>query len=51
MSRLVEANRGVRVLEKLRQSERSRWRHAFDREIENFAGEAFLHRLKSKKVR
>jgi flagellar export protein FliJ len=49
MSRLVEANRAVRLLEKLRHTEQDRWRRAFDREIETFAGEAFLHRLQSRK--
>ncbi len=49
MKRLVEANRGVRLLEKLRHTERDRWSRAFDREFEAFAGEAFLHRLQSRK--
>ena len=49
MKRLVEANRAVRLLEKLRHTEQDRWRRAFDREIETFAGEAFLHRLQSRK--
>jgi hypothetical protein len=49
MNRLVEANRDVRVLEKLRHTERNRWHRALDREIDAFAGEAFLHRLQSNK--
>ena len=49
MKRLIEANRGVRLLEKLRHSEQDRWRLAFGRELEAFAGEAFLHRLQSRK--
>jgi hypothetical protein len=49
MKQLIEANRGVRLLEKLRHSEQDRWRLAFGRELEAFAGEAFLHRLQSRK--
>ncbi len=49
MKRLIEANRGVRLLEKLRHTEQDRWRLAFGRELEAFAGEAFLHRLQSRK--
>jgi hypothetical protein len=49
MGRLIEANRGVRLLEKLRDTQQIRWRRAFDRETETFAGEAFLHRLQSRK--
>ena len=49
MNRLVEANRKLRLLEKLKTNEQGRWRRAFDREIEAFAGEAFLHRLQSRK--
>ncbi len=51
MARVVEANRGVRLLEKLRQTERDRWRRAVDGEAEAFAGEAFLNRLQSKNGR
>jgi flagellar export protein FliJ len=49
MKRLMEANRALRLLEKLRHTEQDRWRLAFGRDLEAFAGEAFLHRLQSRK--
>lgn len=42
--RVVEACRRVRLLEKLRLRKLDEWRVAWNREIENFAGEAFLAR-------
>jgi len=42
---LVEANRKMRLLEKLRDGEKWRWQAAFDRELETFAGECSLFRL------
>lgn len=42
--RVVEARRRVRLLEKLRLRKLDEWRVAWNREIENFAGEAFLAR-------
>jgi len=39
---LVDANRKVRLLENLKLTARTRWDAAVDRELEAFAGEAFL---------
>ena len=41
---LVEANRKVRLLEKLKQSERTHWNTELDRELDKFSSEAFLAR-------
>ncbi len=41
---LVEANRKVRLLENLKQSERTHWNAELDRELDKFSGEAFLVR-------
>jgi capsule polysaccharide export protein KpsE/RkpR len=51
MKLLVEANRKHLLLENLRQTEQARWQSAFTRELEAFAGEAFLGRLQSKSGR
>lgn len=45
--RMVEAQRRVRLLEKLRSRRMEEWRVANDREMENFASEAFLARWRS----
>ncbi|MDE3196455.1 MAG: hypothetical protein KGN84_08935 [Acidobacteriota bacterium] len=42
MRALVEANRRVKLLENLRQSALDRWNEELARELEAFAGEAFL---------
>jgi hypothetical protein len=49
MHGLVEANRGARLLENLKESGEGAWRRQFDRELSAFADEAFLSRLQSKK--
>ena len=41
---LVEANRKVRLLENLKQSDRTYWNAELDRELDQFSGEAFLVR-------
>jgi flagellar export protein FliJ len=41
---LAEANRKVRLLENLKQSERTHWNAELDRELDKFSGEAFLVR-------
>jgi capsule polysaccharide export protein KpsE/RkpR len=41
---LVEANRKVRLLENLKQSERNHWNAELDRELDKSSGEAFLIR-------
>jgi len=51
MELLLEANRKRRLLENLRQTEHGRWRVESNRELEAFAGEAFLGRLQSKNGR
>lgn len=43
-ARVVEAHRRVRLLEKLRHRQLEQWHIARNRELENFAGEAFLAR-------
>jgi hypothetical protein len=40
--RLLEAERNVRLLEKLKESRYSEWKHAFDQEIELGAEESWL---------
>jgi flagellar export protein FliJ len=45
--RVIEADRRVRLLEKLRHRRLDEWRAAWDRELENFAGEAFLARWRA----
>jgi len=44
----VEAQRRARLLEKLRGRRLEEWRMAGDREMENFAGEAFLARWRKR---
>ena len=46
-ARVVEAHRRVRLLEKLRHRKLEQWSTAWDRELENFAGEAFLARWRA----
>jgi hypothetical protein len=45
---LVEANRKVRLLEKLRENTAQQWNADMQRELEAFASDAFLGRLQSK---
>ena len=47
LKRVVEANRKLHLLEKLKSAERTRWRSEFDHELGQFADEAFLGRLQS----
>jgi flagellar export protein FliJ len=49
--RIVEAQRRARLLEKLRGRRLEEWRIAGEREMENFAGEAFLARWKPPRSR
>lgn len=44
MERLLEANRNLHLVEKLRTAEQARWHREFDRELGQFADEAFLGR-------
>lgn len=46
-AKVIEAHRRIRLLEKLRQRKIEQWRAAWDRELENFAGEAFLARWRT----
>jgi len=46
-ARVREAHRRVRLLEKLRHRKLEEWRVAWNRELENFAGEAFLARWRA----
>ena len=46
-ARVMEAHRRVRLLEKLRHRKLEEWRVAWNREIENFASEAFLARWRA----
>ena len=48
---LVEANRKVRLLENLKQSERTHWNAELDRELDQFSGEAFLVRYNRESIR
>lgn len=45
MERVVEANRKLHLIEKLRNAEQGRWQRAFDRDLGQFADEAFLARF------
>jgi hypothetical protein len=47
MNRLIEANQKVRLLENLKHTAQTRWRHDFDHELAVFADEAFLSRRQS----
>jgi RNase P protein component len=49
MKILVEANRKHLLLENLQTTEQARWKVAFTRELESFAGEAFLRHVTIKK--
>jgi len=49
--RIIEAQRRARLLEKLRSRRLEEWRVAGEREMENFAGEAFLARWKPPRSR
>lgn len=44
MSRLIEANRKVKLIENLKQRAHSAWTRGFEREMAAFADEAFLNR-------
>jgi flagellar export protein FliJ len=44
--RVVESHRQCRLLEKLKETRRAEWQRDFDRELEAFAGEAYLSRWK-----
>jgi len=46
-ARVMEAHRRVRLLEKLRHRKLEEWRIAWNRELENFAGESFLARWRA----
>jgi len=48
-TRIVEAQRRARLLEKLRGRRLEEWRIAGEREMENFAGEAFLARWRPRR--
>lgn len=48
MNRLIEANQRLRLLENFKHASQGRWRKEFDRELADFADEAFLCRLQSK---
>jgi len=47
-ARVIAAHRRVRLLEKLRQRQLDEWRTGWNRETENFAGEAFLARWRAR---
>ena len=47
-TQLVEAERSVRMLEKLESKARAEWQSALQREMEEFASEAFLARWKQR---
>jgi hypothetical protein len=44
LSRIIEAQRKVRLLEKLRERRSQEWHALWDREVENFASESYLAR-------
>jgi len=46
-ARVVDAHRRVRLLEKLRHRKLEQWSAAWNRELESFAGEAFLARWRA----
>jgi flagellar export protein FliJ len=46
---MLEANRKLHLIENLKETARTDWQSEFTRELETFAGEAFLGRLQSKK--
>jgi hypothetical protein len=47
MNRLIETDRKLRVLDNFKHASQERWRKEFDRNLADFADEAFLCRLKS----
>lgn len=49
--RVVEAHRRLRLLEKLKEHRLEEWRAAEERDIENFASEAFLARWPARRLR
>lgn len=49
MKRVVEANRKLHLLEKMKSAAGAEWRKELDRDLAQFADEAFLGRLQSKK--
>jgi hypothetical protein len=46
---LREADRKVRVVDRLREKQLAKWRKDLEKETESFASEAFLSRLQSRK--
>jgi hypothetical protein len=48
MNGLTEARQRSRLLENLKQTDQTRWRREFDRELATFADEAFLCRTKAR---
>jgi flagellar export protein FliJ len=46
---MIEANRKLHLIEKLKHTAQTAWNEEFTRELEAFAGENFLGRLQSKK--
>ena len=51
LKQVIEANRKLHLLEKLKSAERAGWRREFDQELGQFADEAFLARLQSRRQR
>ncbi len=49
MNRLIELNQKLRLIENFKHSSQGRWRKEFDRELADFADEAFLARIRSDK--
>jgi flagellar export protein FliJ len=49
--KVMEAYRGVRALENLRESQRAEWVREFERELDTFADEAFSARLARARAR
>jgi hypothetical protein len=49
--KVIEARRGCRLLERLKQKRLAEWTVEFDREIENLAGELYLARRSSSTAR
>jgi hypothetical protein len=50
MNRLIELNQKLRLIENFRHASQGRWRKEFDRELADFADEAFLGRIASHKA-
>lgn len=51
LRRAMQADTAVRLLDRLKTVELQRWTSEFDRELETFAGEAFLGRVQSERKR